>query len=316
MLRRIAIVSLLVAAAPLAAQWFDLQIPGVPRTANGRPDLGAPVPRAADGRPELSGIWTPEAARGSLFDAALIQDWALDVMAAHENNFYVDDPRFHCLPSGPGAWPAGPSTGGLRRIVQQPAFIAILNPDMSYRQVYLDGRELELSPQIPTWLGYSAGHWEDDTLVIESNGFNDRTWLTREGLPHTDQLKITERYTRIDYGHMRLEVSYEDPGTFKQAVQATIDLVNSPDGAMLEMVCNESETGRRHYSGEIAQADEKVVEISVETLEKYAGVYQGVWLGNQITTNFGIARPKSISLPDAKNKSRLLQQSGTWQTIQ
>ena len=288
MLRRIALASLLLAATPSFAQWFGHATSGVPRLENGQADLEAPAPSAADGRPDLSGIWVPESAEGSLFDADNIQDWARDVMALRESNFYADDPRFHCLPSGPGFYFAGATAGGHRRIVQQSSFIAILNTDMTYRQVYLDGRELEAEPLIPTWRGYSVGRWEGDTLVIESNGFNDKTWLTREGLPHTEQLRITERYRRHDYGHMTLEITYVDPGTFKEPVQATIDLVNTPDEGMLEIVCNESETGRSHYNGEISEADDKVVEVPLATLEKYVGIFQGVWLNNQITTEFVI----------------------------
>ena len=288
MLRKTAIALLLLAAAPLHAQWFGFTSPLVPRNADGSPNLEAPAPRTTDGGPDLSGIWLPDSARGSLFDPAKIQDWARDVMAAHEQNFYADDPRFHCLPSGPGSYPAGATTGGHRRIMQQPGFIAMLNPDMTYRQVYLDGRELESEPIIPTWMGYSVAHWEGETLVIESNGFNDKTWLTREGLPHTEQLRITERYTRHDYGHMTLEITYEDPGTFREPVQATIDLVQTPDAGMLEVVCNESETGRTHYNGEISEADEQVIEVPLATLEKYVGTYRGVWLGNMITAEFVI----------------------------
>jgi hypothetical protein len=132
-------------------------------------------------------------------------------------------------------------------------------------------------------MGYSVGRWEGDTLVVESNGYSDKTWLTREGLPHTDRLRITERYSRLDYGHMTLEITYEDPGTFTEPVQATVDLVLQPDGAMLEVVCNESETGQQHYSGELSQAEEKLVEVPVEVLERYVGTYRGIWLGNQIT---------------------------------
>jgi hypothetical protein len=278
MLRRIAIAILLLAALPLQAQWFDLRTPGVPRLEDGQPDLFAPTPRTTDGRPDLSGIWQPVATSGSLFDRAKIQDWAVDVMATHEKSFFADDPRFHCLPSGPGAYPADPANGGQRRIVQQPTFIAILNPDMTYRQVFVDGRELEPEPLVSTWLGYSVGRWEGDTLVIESNGFNDKTWLTREGLPHSDQLRITERYRRLDYGHMSLEVTYDDPGTFKETVEASIDLVNTPDAGTGEIVCNESETGRSHYGGEISDADINGVTVPVTTLEKYVGIYEGMWL--------------------------------------
>lgn len=270
-------------AAAAHAQWFDWQSPLVPRTADGSADLTAPVPTTADGTVDLSGLWVPEDARGTLFDESKIRGWALDAMIEAENSYYTEDPRFHCLPSGPSSYPAGASVGGTRRILQRPDIIAILNPDMTYRQVFMDGRGLEDDPLLPTWMGYSAGRWEGDTLVIESNGYNDKTWLTREGLPHTEQLAITERYTRLDYGHMTLEITYDDPGVFTEPVQATVDLVLRPDGAMLEVICNESETGRRHYSGDLGEAERKVVEVPLDVLESYVGTYRGTWLGNRIT---------------------------------
>ena len=269
---------------PLHAQWFDWQSPVVPKGPDGRPNLSAPVPKTADGRVDLTGLWVPQDARGTLFDESKIRGWALDAMIAAENSFYTQDPRFHCLPAGPSSYPAGPSVGGIRRIVQHPDIIAVLNPDMTYRQIFMDGRELEPEPLLPTWLGYSVGRWEGDTLVVESNGYNDKTWLTREGLPHTDKLHITERYTRLDYGRMTLEITYVDPGTFTEPVHATVDLVLRPaDTAMLEVICNESETSRQHYSGTLNQAEQKVVEVPKELLEKYVGTYRGIWLGNQIT---------------------------------
>lgn len=271
------------ASSALQAQWFDWQSPLVLRGANGRPDLSAPAPRTADGRVDLSGLWTPADARGSLFDQSKILGWALEAMDEAERNFYTTDPRFHCLPSGPSNYPAGGSVGGTRRMLQRDDIIAVLNPDMTYREIFMDGREIEDEPLLTTWMGYSAGRWEGDTLVVDSNGYNERTWLTREGLPHSDQLRITERYTRHDYGRMTLEIRYEDPRTFTEPVEAVVDLVLRPDGAMLEVICNESETGQRHYSGEMGQSEQKVVNVPVEVLEKYVGTYRGVWLGNQIT---------------------------------
>jgi len=283
-MRRLAAALLLIAASmPLHAQWFDWRSPLVPRTPDGRPDLNAPAPKTADGKPDLTGIWVPQDARGTLFDESKIQAWALEVMAERERRFYTDDPRFHCLPSGPSSYPAGASVGGMRRIVQHPELIVVLNSDMTYREIFMDGRVLEEEPLILTWLGYSVGRWEGDTLVVESNGYNEKTWLTREGLPHTEQLRITERYTRLDYGHMKLEITYDDPGTFTEPVHATVDLVHRPDSAMTEVVCLESETSRKHYSGNLDQAEQKVVQVPEEVLRKYVGTYRGVWLGNTIT---------------------------------
>ncbi|MEY4641263.1 MAG: hypothetical protein RLZZ227_1257 [Pseudomonadota bacterium] len=278
-----AAVFLLSASTALQAQWFDWVSPSIPRTSDGRPDASAPVPMTADGKPDFTGVWVPDDARGSLFDSSKIQGWAQAAMLDAENSFYTNDPRFHCLPSGPSNYPAGASVGGTRRIVQHPDFIAILNPDMTFRQVYMDGREIEAEPVLPTWLGYSAGRWDGDTLVIESNGYNDKTWLTREGLPHTDKLRITERYRRLDHGHMELLLTFDDPGTFTETVEATVDLVMVSDTSMLEVICNESQTGQQHYSGELSQAEMKVVELSESTLQRYVGTYQGPWLGNMIT---------------------------------
>ncbi|HHX81874.1 MAG TPA: hypothetical protein GX696_02690 [Pseudomonadaceae bacterium] len=273
-------------AGTLCAQWFGMPTPGVPRTDDGRVDMTAAVPRGADGKVDLSGLWVPVDARGSFFEAANIQDWARDAMAAAESDFYRNDPRFACLPSGPSTLPAGASVGGMRRFVQHPDMLAELRYDMSYRQIFTDGRELEEEPLLPTWGGYSVGHWEGDTLVVDSNGYNDLTWLSREGLPHTEQLLISERYTRNDFGHLTLEVEYQDPGTFIRPVQATIDLEFRADTELLEIICNESATGQQHYSGSLEEAQEQVVEIPAATLENYVGTYQGIWLGNMITTEF------------------------------
>ena len=313
---------LLLASTTLQAQWFDWKTPTIPRTADGKPNLQAPVPRTPEGRVDMSGVWGPDgSASGSLFDASKIQGWALEAMLKQEKTFFSNDPRFHCLPSGPGAFPAGSTAGGQRRMIQHKDFIAILNPDMTYRQVYMDGRKLEDEPALSTWLGYSSGHWDGDTLVIESNGYNDKTWLTREGLPHTEQLRITERYRRNDFGHLEVKVTYVDPGTFTEAVQATIHLVNQPDNGMLETICNESATSRQHYSGEISQAESEKVQVPLATLQKYVGTYQGLWLGNLITAEItleddGVVLTRTPRYSDTGGntnsaKSRLIPQSQT-----
>ena len=122
-----------------------------------------------------------------------------------------------------------------------------------------------------------------DALVIESNGYNDKTWLHRDGLPHTESLRIMERYSRPDFGHMRIDVTYEDPGTFTSKVSGVIEMEYVADSELLEVVCNESSQGTSHYSGTASEAEEKVVAVGEKTLEKYVGTYQGIWLGNLIT---------------------------------
>src|SRR2546425_12616928 len=92
--------------------------------------------------------------------------------------------------------------GGLKRILQTPAMLVILQEDLTYRQIHMDGRALETDPN-PTWMGYSVGRWEGDTLVVESNGYNDRTWLLG-GYPHTEAVRMTERFRRTDFGHLEI----------------------------------------------------------------------------------------------------------------
>ncbi len=277
MKRRLATLVLLAATTPLAAQWLTLPTPGIPRTADGELDLSAPVPRTDDGHPDLTGLWRPRRVSGDLDDPTKVQQWARTLIAERERRFFQDSPRYQCLPSGPAYL-----TRGLRRIVQNPTVIAFLYTDLAYRQIFMDGRELELDP-LPIWMGYSVGRWDGDTLVVESNGYNDKTWLHALGLPHTESLLMTERYDRLDFGHIQLDVTYEDPGAFDSPLHAVVEMEFVADNELLETVCNESSEGVSHWGGEITEAEEKVVEVAPEILAKYIGTYQGYWLRNLIT---------------------------------
>lgn len=288
MCRQLITLLVLLTSLPVAAQWIGMKNPALPRDADGKFDRNAVVPVGLDGRPDLSGVWFARDARGSLYDLEKIRPWAREAMDINQANFYMDEPRFSCLPSGPAALVSGMVVGGLRRFVQHPEYMAILDSEMNYRQVYLDGRKLEEEPMISTWQGYSIGYWDGDTLVIESNGFNDKTWLTREGLPHTDQLQTVERYTRVSFGQINLEVAYDDPGTFFEPVGASVKLVHAGEMGIMEQACNESRTGQSHHNGEISQSDNKVVEIPEEVLQSYVGAYEGVWLGQTVRVEFVI----------------------------
>ena len=282
MKRLLATLVLLASTTPLAAQWLTLSTPGIPRTADGGLDTSAPVPRTDDGRPDLSGLWIPVEESGDLRDTSKIHEWARTLIVERERRFFEDSPRFRCLPSGPAYLTAGGLSGGLRRIVQHPTVIAFLYADQAYRQIFMDGRELEPDP-LPVWMGYSVGRWDGDTLVVESNGYNDKTWLHSQGLPHSESLRITERYDRSDFGHIQLDVTYEDPGAFNSPLHAVVEMAFVADDVLLETVCNESSEGLSHWGGEITEAEEQVVEVAPEILAKYVGTYQGYWLRNLIT---------------------------------
>ena len=313
MKRRLATLVLLASATPLAAQWLTLATPGIPRTADGKPDLSAPAPRTADGRPELTGLWRGAGVRGDLRDETKVQAWARGAMAEHEQNFYREGPHMQCLPQGPAyLGGAGGGGGNLRRIVQSPTVIAILNPDLTYRQIFTDGRALEPDP-LPIWQGYSVGRWDGDTLVVESNGYNDKTWLHPEGLSHTERLRITERYRRLDFGHMQVEVTYDDPGTFDSPLRAVIAMEFAADDEMLELVCNEaSEGGTKHWVGDkIADAQATAVEVAPEILVKYVGRYEGIWLDNPTAVEVTFENGALLLQRNRGEKNALVAQSET-----
>ena len=319
MKRRLATLVLLASTTPLAAQWLTLPTPGIPRTADGEPDLSAPAPRAADGHPDLSGLWVAVDVTGDLLDPARVQEWARTLMTEREAGFFEADPRFQCLPTGPGYLTLTGATNGARRIVQTPTVIAILNADLNYRQIFTDGRELEPDP-LPTWTGYSVGRWDGDTLVVESNGYNDRTWLHTRGLPHTEGLRMTERYHRPDFGHIQVDATYDDPGTFDSPLHAVIRMEFVADDEMLETVCNESSEGRSHWGGEISEAEEKVVDVAPEILARYVGTYEGYWLQSPIKAEVTLeddalfllrTPPYTRNAHTATEKSRLVALSET-----
>ena len=316
MKRRLATLVLLASAtsaAPLSAQWLDLATPGIPRTADGKVNLSAPLPRTADGRPELTGLWRGRGSTGDLRDLSKVQEWARTAMAEHERNYYREGPHMQCLPQGP-SYVAGAGGGGgnLRRIVQSPTVIAILNPDLTYRSIFTDGRKLEDDP-LPIWMGYSVGRWDGDTLVVESNGYNDKTWLHAEGLGHTEKLRVTERYRRTDFGHMQVEVTYDDPGTFTSPLHQVVNLEYAADDEILELVCNEAtEGGTKHWVGDkTADALAKAIELSPAILAKYVGRYEGIWLDNPTRVEVTLENNALLVSRNGGAKNQLVAQSET-----
>src|SRR5579862_8755971 len=195
----------------LCAQWLNFRTPGIPRTADGKLDRTAPAPRTADGKPDLSGLWLPEAnpygldVIQDLKEEGIFKPAAEALFLKHVQDLRRDDPQSHCLPGGPSL--VFGTGGGMYRIIQSPTVVGLLyeRGDL-HRQIFMDGRELPKDPN-PTWLGYSVGHWEGDTLVVETVGFNDLTWLDRAGHPHSEDLRVTERFRRVDFGHIQFQVT-------------------------------------------------------------------------------------------------------------
>ena len=257
------------------AQWLNYSVPGTPRTRDGKPNLTAPAPRALDGKPDLSGVWhvqpTGMAEMKRLFgehaDATDVPGMELDTISKYGVNILQDFkpedaplrpeavqilrgrkigdfPATHCLPQG---IPLGSMLSEPVKIVQSPKLIAILyEADDKHRQIYTDGRVLPKEFDQPAWMGYSVGHWERDTLVVETAGFNDKTWLDIMGHPHSEALRVVERYHRRDFGHMDVEMTFDDPQMYTKPF--TIKVTNElwADSDIFEFFCNENEKDRAH----------------------------------------------------------------------
>jgi hypothetical protein len=265
-------------SAPLSAQWLQQPTRGIPRTTEGKPNLSAPAPRTADGKPDLSGLWnkiSPKYSRNIAADLKPdeVQPWARALVEQRKENLGREYMNVLCVPLGPGYATSADSTGAeMVKMIQTSDILVMLNPDLTYRQIFLDGRTLESAPS-PSWMGYSAGRWDGDTLVVESFGFNDRTWLDHDGHPHTEALRMTERYRRRDFGHLEVEVTLQDPAIYSRPWTVTASAVLAPDTEMLEFVCNEGGFHAEHWIGKASDERKGEIQVAPEILSKYVGTY-------------------------------------------
>jgi hypothetical protein len=294
------VVALTTLSGSAVAQWIDYRAPGIPRLPDGMPNLAAPAPKALDGKPDLSGNWQAGRAGQYGYDYNVAQNlpagsvtaWADSVREQRVQDFRKDSPLAQCRPvSIPFL-----NFRGLSRIVETPGVVVILyeSPNSPHRVIFTDGRELPKDMN-PTWLGYSVGHWEQDTLVVNTAGFNDKGWLDVGGLPQTESLKLTERYRRRDFGHLELEVTFDDPKTFAKPFTLRMEKILTPDTEIIEDVC-ENERDSSHL--------ESGFKVTPGVLGKYAGIYQiGNGAGREVVVR---AVGDQLSIEDgASPKDRL-----------
>ena len=255
--RALVTVALLFLAASAQAQWLGYPAKRIPRSADGAPNLSAPAPRTADGKIDLSGVWEaadhPDDPAGGIEGArapkymvnvmrdfkggAPFQPWAAEIFKQRQANKMRDNPMIRCLPAGV---PRLAAYSHPYKIVQTPDLVVILYESQTlFRQVFTDGRTYPKDPE-PTWLEYSVGKWEGDTLVVETTGFNDKTWLDGFGHPHSEAMKVTERFRRRDVGHMDIEVVIDDPKAYTQQIRYVQPQGLLPDGDLIEYICNEN----------------------------------------------------------------------------
>jgi hypothetical protein len=260
------------------AQWLNYPTPGIPRLSGGQPNLNAPAPRTAEGKPDLTGVWMHEltsvAEMKRLFGDVIDERVKVDVPGMeigtqhkYSTNILLDVESRESLMRPEAAEimrqraanrdPANvcqdvfgfPRAGLLSepiKIIQAPRTTVVLyEVGNLHRQIFTDGRTLPTEFEFPAFLGYSAGHWDGDVFVVETAGFNDRTPLDGQGHPHSDALRITERFRRRDFGHLDVEMTFDDPRLYSRPFTISIlhDLL--PDADLFEMFC-ENEKDSAH----------------------------------------------------------------------
>src|SRR5438128_5533607 len=248
------------------AQWQGQPTPRAPRTSDGKVNMTGPVPRV-NGKPDLAGIWQAQAEpRGpglfglgespnSKYFRNILADFkpgeepltpaGRELIRQHSQPGVVG-PNLLCLPDGV---PHADLLPEPFKIIQTPTEILMLyEVETIFRQIFTDGRK-HPADATPTWLGYSVGKWDGDTLVIDTIGFNDLSWLDARGHGHSEDMRVEERFQRRDFGHLDVIVTITDPKVFTRPV--TINFVEEllPDTDVIEHICAENEKDSAHLPG-------------------------------------------------------------------
>jgi hypothetical protein len=277
-------IALAVISTTALAQWPPYPAVGIPRTADGKPDLNAPAPRTADGKPDLSGVWEtvpcagcapptitglgppPPQGRGSgtlagappgggfvfgnigagLPGGAPYQPWAAELVKKRMAENSKDNPDAHCLPMGIMQLTSHPYP---KKIIQTPAEVIMIyeGSGTTVREIFMDGRPLPGKDAEPWWNGYSIGRWEGDTLVVETSGFMDDGWLDVRGSPLTSAGKLVERIRRPTYGSLEISATIDDPKAYTKPFTAVVYNRIMLDHQLIEFVCLEKDAA--HYVG-------------------------------------------------------------------
>ena len=235
-----------------SAQWISYPTPGIPRTADGKPKLSSPLPKTLDGKPDLTGLWqrmrNPNQRVTTLAMGPNLEDFmrpgekippmlpaAEALHRQRQANFMADRPSSRCLPHG---IPDQMLIGVPMKIVQNPGLTLILYEEFArFRQIFTDGRPNPPVTQ-PAWLGYSIGHWDGDWFVVDTRGFNDKSWLDDSGRPHTEALHTIEKFRRPNFGHMDVEITIDDPQAYTKPWSFPLQFQFLADTEIIEDVCD------------------------------------------------------------------------------
>ncbi len=243
---------LVLLALPVGAQWLNFPAKGIPRLADGSPDLSAPTPRLEDGRLDIFGIWMPDPTYiGDITKdlepgAVSMRPWAAELYQHRRDTLSKEDPTGWCVPGGV---PRNNAVPYPFKILNANGEVVILYEAVhSFRQIFTDGRAHPEDPN-PNWLGYSVGHWEDDAFVVETTGFVEESWIDNNGHPGTSEMKVTERFARKDFGHMDIEITIDDPKAYTKPWTVVLPLTLTPDDELLEYICSENNKDLEHLVG-------------------------------------------------------------------
>jgi hypothetical protein len=237
-----------------SAQWDPYPWKRVPRTPDGKVDLNAPAQRTSYGKIDLSGFWMPENPTKHLLNLAAdlgpegppLTPWARDVYNQRIATEGKDHPGVSCLPSGIPEKDNIPD--GLKFVQTEDLTLLLHESRTIYRQIFTDGRPLPKNAQ-PTWMGYSIGHWDKDTFIVDTIGQNGKTWLDMRGLPGTEALRITERFSRPKIGHMDIDVTIDDPQAYTKPWNVKLSWRLLPDTDLIESICEENNRDPAHMVG-------------------------------------------------------------------
>ena len=271
------------ASTHLSAQWVKYPTAGVPRKADGKPDMSAPAPRLADGKPDFSGIWTtgePNMPRAgglsSPKEAASpkqnpadnpgdqsnirasrqmsnigvdlpgglpYQPWLVPIVKQRTDNLAKDDPHIKCLPDN---FLRAYGMPHLLKFVHTPNLLVMLNElNAGYRQVFTDARPLPKDPN-PSLQGYSSAKWSGDTLVIDTIGVADDTWIDWNGSVLTEAAKVREQIRRPDFGHLEIQATVDDPKAYTKPWTVTLTQRIVVDTELIDEICLENEQSLKH----------------------------------------------------------------------
>ena len=277
-------------SSSINAQWPKRQAPGVPRDAQGKVRMDAPTPRTPDGKPDFSGDWIRFRGEGAFTPPELsglfrnrppatqtstpptdpnsppiaafweiganvpgglpLTPWGAELKKQRMASNMIDNPDANCLPMGLTQFHMH---GQPRKVIQNSGVIAIMyEANYGLRYIYTDGRQLPAQGSVqPFWYGYSVGHWEGDTLVVETNNLRGAEtspydgWLDVRGSPYSEQAKFTERFRRPTYGKLEIDITLDDPKAYTKPLTLRVNQQISPDDEIIEFICNENQQFRR-----------------------------------------------------------------------